>query len=191
MASIALTKAQQDGMIRVRQQEQLRRALGTAAETLGWGVIPGGRSDVVTAATKDVVELAKAGVRSLERDAADEMVSKKSEMSQLKKIAKAIERLAADSDSSYPADIEYSHTARDGGRDLITKVVLVSVADADEAAAAARAIVKRLDAWEKLRDQMIQELKQRQRRVADLKPGLTTFAESSQGLVREVLATLY
>ncbi len=38
---------------------------------------------------------------------------------------------------------------------------------------------------------MVEELKQRQRRVAEMKKDLSNFVEWSQGLLRDVLATLH
>jgi len=190
LASLALEKLQQDGALGVRQREHLRRALATAAAALGWDLIPGSKTDRMAAATKDVAKLADVGAHLLERDLADLLTEKKGEMLRLKKVAKSVQKLAADSDASYPAEVEYSHTARDGSGGLVTKTETLTLSDAGEALNAATTLEKRLEGFAKLRDQMLEELKHRQRQVGEMRHGLSSFVESSNGLVVEVLATL-
>jgi len=191
LASLALAKTQQGGTLRVRQREELRRALATAADFLGWGITGVGRADAMEEATGYVTELAKAGVEALAGDVADELASKKSEMTRLKGAAKTLQKLADDPEATYPVQMEYSHTARDGTEHLVTKTVSLDLEDSAGAQSAAQVVLKRMDAWERLRDQMQVQLKQRQRQVADLKNVISEFAAWSEGLVGEVLATLH
>ncbi len=190
MASLALERLRQDGRLRVRQREQLRRALSTAADALGWPSAPGSDTDKIKAATKDMAKLADGGARSLEQDLVELLAEKKTEMQRLEKVAQEIQELAADAKTSYPAVIEYSHTARDGSRGLVTKTETLTLNDADEALSAAASIEKRLESFAKLRDQMIEDLKHRQRQVAEMREELPSFVASSNALVAEVIATL-
>ena len=190
VARLALDKLKQDGTLGVRQREQLRRAFSTAAEALEWDAIPGEKADRVAAATSDVAQLAAAGARALERDLAELLDDKKAEMEQLEEVHKAVQALAADDGTSYPAEVEYSHTARDGLRRLVTKTETLSLASADEATSAAATLEKRLEGFEKLRKQMLEELKEKQRQIGEMQHGLPAFVEASNRLVVEVLATL-
>jgi hypothetical protein len=188
LASLALEKNRQGGSLRVRQSEQLRRALVTAAATLGWDLMPDSREDRVAAATRDVAELADAGAQLLESDLADQLTGKKDELLQIKRVAESVHELAADSTVSYPTEVEYSHTSRNGLGHLVTKVATLTLNDAMEAQNAAETLERRLVGFEKLRDQMVGELKERQRQVSVMRRGLPGFVESSSGLVVELLA---
>jgi len=190
VARLALDKLKQDGTLGVRQREQLRRAFSTAAEALEWDAIPGDKADRVAAATSDVAALAAAGARALERDLEELLDEKKSEMEQLEEVHRAVQALAADEAAAYPAELEYSHTARDGLRRLVTKTETLSLCNAEEAASAAAQLEKRLEGFAKLRNQMLEELKEKQRQVGEMQHGLSGFVAASNRLVVEVLATL-
>ncbi|MEX1257157.1 MAG: hypothetical protein WEG36_06020 [Gemmatimonadota bacterium] len=191
LASLALQRLHQDGTLRVRQGEQLRRALATAATALRWDSIPGSKDDRVAAATKDVAELADAGAQLLERDLVDQLTGKKGEVLQIKKVAKSVHKLAANSAVSYPTEVEYSHTMRSGQRGLVTKTETLTLNDAAEALNAAATLEKRLVGLEKLRDEMIKELKDRQRQVKEMRQGLPGFVRSSNGILAELLTSSY
>jgi hypothetical protein len=190
LASLALEMLQQDGTLAVRQREQVRRALVLAADALQWSAIPGSRTDRMAAAKKDVAALAEAGAYSLERDIADLLHEKKSEIRQLEQIAKSVHAMATAPDASYPAEVEYSHTARDGSRSLVTRTKTLVMGDADEAFSAAASLEKRMEGSAKLRDLMLVELKQRRHQVRQMRRGLPGFVEWSNGLVAEVLSSL-
>jgi uncharacterized protein YoxC len=190
LASLALERLRQDGRLKVRQREQLRRTLATAANAMDWVLIAGSTADQVTRATSDITALADAGANSLERDLAEKVADKNGEMEQLKDVARSVQELAADADTSYPTEVEYSHTARHGSQQLVTKTETLTLGDADEAQDAAARLEKRMEGWERLRDQMLQELEHQRRQIDDMKATLSSFLDASQGLVREVLATL-
>jgi hypothetical protein len=44
--------------------------------------------------------------------------------------------------------------------------------------------------WAKLRAQMLDELKQRQKRVSEVTGNLSEFVDSSQGLLKDIIVTL-
>jgi hypothetical protein len=190
VARLALDKLNQDGILGVRQREQLRRAFSTAAEALEWDAIPGEKEDRVAIATSDVAELAAAGARALERDLAELLDEKKAEMAQLEEVHRAVSALAADEAATYPTELEYSHTARDGLRRLVTKTETLTLANGDEATSAAATLEKRLEGFAKLRDQMLEELEDKQRQIGKMRHGLSGFVAASNRLVVEVLATL-
>ncbi len=190
LATLALARMKQDGSLRVRQREQLRRALTTAGTRLGWVTLRGGLTERVQCATKDVAALAGAGAEALEGTLAAAVADKKREIVELGRVAASIQSMA-DDDASFPAEIEYSHTARSGTKLLVTKTETLTLGDRDEALNTAALLEKRIGGWEKLRDQMLVDLKDRQRQLRALKGTLSGFVDSSRGLVGEVLATLY
>ncbi|MEX2466084.1 MAG: hypothetical protein WD995_04195 [Gemmatimonadota bacterium] len=190
VARLALDKLKQDGTLGVRQREQLRRAFSTAAEALAWDAIPGDKDDRVAAATSDVAVLAAQGAQALERDLRELLDEKKAEMEQLAEVHASVQALAADAKTTYPTELEYTHTARDGLRRLVTKTETLTLADADEALSAAATLEKRLEGYAKLRDQMLEELETKQRQIDEMREGLSGFVASSNRLVVEVLATL-
>jgi hypothetical protein len=191
LASLALARMRQDGSLKVRQREQLRRALATAADAMGWVAMGGETPDRVKRATRDVTALADAGASALEGDLADEVAGKKSELEELERVTRSVQMLAMDAHASFPAEVEFSHTARHGTRHLVTKTETLTLSDADEAQNAVATLEKRMESWAKLRDQMLEELKDKQRQIQDMKATLASFVDASQGLVGEVLATRY
>ena len=190
MATIALQKSRQEGALKVRQREQLRRALAAAAESLGWDVIPGDKADRVAAATQDMTQLADAGAKSLERDLEALLDDKKNEMKELKKVVKTVTSLADDKKATFPTEIDYTLTARNGTRGLFTKSETLTLNSADDAPGAAAALEKRLDNVTKLRDEMLLELKGKLRQVVDVRKNASGFVEASNGLVVDVLRNL-
>lgn len=189
-ASLALQQLRQEGVLRVRQRDQLHRALSAAGEEMDWALIPGSSTDRVDAATKDMVRLTEAGAKALERDVVALLDEKKAEVKELKKVLKAINALAASDKTTYPTEISYSHTARSGSQGLYTKVETVTVNDAGEAESAAAALEKKLDKFGKLRDEMLVETKLRKRQIEEMRKSVSDFVGSSKGIVRDVLATL-
>lgn len=190
LALLALEKLRQDGSLGVRQREQLRRALTTAADALDWDSIPGSRTDRVAAVTKHVAALAEAGAHSLEQDIASLLDDKKAEIAELEEVTRSVQELANDANAEYPTEVEYSHTARDGTRTLVTRTETLVLNDADEALSAAATLEKRRDGYAKLRDQMLEDLEHRQQQVGEMRHGLPGFVAWSNGVVLEVLATL-
>ena len=190
LASLALERLRQDGSLVIRQREQLRRALATAGEVLDWSIIPGERSDRAAAVKKDVAALAEFGAETLEQDLAQQLKDKKAEIKTLEKVTEQLRALADDADTEYPAEVEYAHTGRDAHRRLVTKIEVLTLKDADEATSAADSIEKKLENYAKLRDEMLEDLKQERRQLGKMREGLGKFVADSNGLVLEVLATL-
>ena len=191
IATLAVARAKQGGHLKVRQREQLRRALARVAEARGWGSMAASAPDPVRNAAKDGARLTQKGTAALATELTDELAQKKTEMSRLERAAKAIRKMADDSKAPYPTEVSYSHTARDSSESLITKTEELTLNDADEAQEAAQTIERRMETWGKLREQMIAELKQRQKQLEEMKRDLATFVESTEGLLHEVLATLH
>ncbi len=186
LASLAMAWMKQDRQLRVRQREELRRALARAAEFRGWAAIGG---DPMESAIKDVKSLTKSGSNFIAQELEAELADKKIEVSQLREVAISIHELAGTADWGDPVEVSYSHTVRAGdGR--ATRPETLNLVDAGEAKEAAATIEKRLDTWEKLRGQMLDDLKRRQRQVNEMRDSISAFAESSRGLVGEVLAIL-
>lgn len=190
IAALALDNRRQEGGLRVRQREQLRRALATAAATLGWDRIPGGPSARVAAVVDRMAQLAETGARALEEDLAAELTSKRAEIKELEKIVKVLRKLATDPDAGYPTEVEYSRTSRSGVGHLITKTETLGLNDPSEAEKAADTLERKRDGFARLRDEMLEELKRRKRQLGEMRAGLGDFSQASAGLVAEVLATL-
>ena len=119
---------EQDGVLITRQREQLRRAFIAAAELLNWDAID---SAPVEVASRDVAKLTQTGLREISRELAEEVAAKKSEMSQVKKVARSIQKLAKDDKFTEPVEVIYFHTARaaDG---FVTRTVTLALADAGD-----------------------------------------------------------
>lgn len=188
LASIALDKIRQEGTLRVRQGENLRRALTRAADAFEWESIPGTSADRVAIASKDVMELADVGAQLLDDDLADVVTYKKGEIVQIEKVSKAIRALASDARTIYPTQIEYSHTMRNALGGLVTKTVTLNLNDAAGALSAAAALEKRLEGLGRLRDQMLEDLKDKRMQIKTMRKGLPRFVEVSNGLLVEILA---
>jgi hypothetical protein len=190
VAMLALERMRQNGSLNVRQRDQLRRALAGIAEARGWVLIPGATTDRVTKAAEDLAVLAEAGARSLKSDVADEVAAKNDELKQLQKVARAVQKMAAGERTTYPAEIEYSHTARQGSQNLVTKTDTLTLADTAEAQNAAATLEKSMEGWARLRDQMLEELAHRQQQIEQTRRNLSGFVDASRTLVGEVLEVL-
>ena len=172
----------------MREREELRRVFASAAELFGWATI---RRDPVEATTKDILKLARSGARLLTREFADEVASKKIEMSELEKVASSLHKLAKEADFTDPIEITYSHTGRKPPQGLVTRTETLTLTDADEAAEAAQTIEAKRETWDKLRREMLDALGERQRQLDEMKASLSAFVESSDVLVRHVMSTRY
>jgi len=188
LAEMALAWVEQEGHLRVRQREGLRRSLSAAAEMNSWTLITGDSAEI---ANSDVLKLAKSGARVLTKERAEEIAAKKTELTQLKRSQKAIQKLADTADFEEPIETTYTHTVRKPSRGLVTRVEEIVLADAQEAIDAVNAIEKRIETWGKLREEMLGELKKKAEQLEEMKRQLPAFVDSSMGLVHEVFATLY
>ena len=191
LAWLALARVKQDGLLRVRQREQLRRALATAGDALDWTVRAASRGDAaIVELTGDVSKMAKSGAKSVARDLADELAKKRTEMTGLQESAASARKLAEDPDTTYPVELTYSYTARNVAQELVTKTETVTANDAKEANDAANAMERNFVGRGKLADLMIADLQQKQGELDVMTRTLSEFLESSHDLLREVLATL-
>lgn len=187
---LALLRQEKDGPLNVRLRESLRRTLAEAGETLGWAEMVVSTKDPVTAVSKDVKKMVKSGAQSLSKEVAEELAFKKTEEKQLENVVEAAHKLANDPKVQFPTEITYSHTARETGHGLVTRTETVTVADAKEALEAAESITKSMAKWAKLRDEMQEELKLKQKRLGSINQDLPAFVESWRGLLKEVIVTL-
>jgi hypothetical protein len=171
----------------VRQSEYLRRAFTRAAGAFRWESIPGGNADRVAVAAKDATELADVGAQLLDQDLADLLTAKRGEIQQIKKVAKSIHNIATNPGTTYPAEVTYSHTMKSAVGGLVTKTVVLNLNDSAAALSAATALEGRMEALAKLRDLMLEDLRDRQRQVKLMRKGLPDFVESSNGVLVELL----
>ncbi|MDX1393186.1 MAG: hypothetical protein R3195_02300 [Gemmatimonadota bacterium] len=187
-ATLALAWVDRKGKLLVRQREELRRALATTADLQGWILLTDRQEEI---ASKDFTTLTRSGARALAKDLADELAAKKAELTQLKKDVKAFDKLAETGDFDEPIEVEYTHTVRKPSKGLITRTEVEELKSASDASDLARTIEKRLDAWGKLREEMLGELKKREKRLDEMKDSIPDFVDASSGLIRDVFATLY
>jgi len=177
--------------LKVRQREQLRRTLVMAGGLLAWDILPNGTADPVEEASKHVKKLARDGTRAIAKDLADETADKRAETKQIKGVAKALLKLAKDRKTEYPAEVIYVHTTKNPAQGLVTKTETLTLNDAGEAEDAAANLEKRLPRSSDLKDQMLVELKQKQKVLDEMKAGLPEFVDSSKPLLGEVFAILH
>jgi len=190
LAVLALAHVAQDGQLGVRQGEQLRRALATAGDILGWTGTAASSKDVVADVSKDVLTMAKAGSKAMAKDLADDLVRKEAEMTQLTDAATAARELAEDPDAAFPAEIVYSYTVRDAYQGLVTKTETVTVNDTKETHSAADGIERNLTGRLKLRDLMIIDLQEKQVKLDAMTRTLPDFIKSAHELLEQVISTL-
>lgn len=188
LASLALERDRQRGSLKVRQHEYLRRALGRAASAFRWELVQGSSAERMAAATKDVTELADAGACLLDSDLADLVASKREEIRQIQKVTESIRDLAGSADTHYPTEVGYSHTARDANGNFVTRTTTLSLSNADNAYGSAATLGKRMEGLEKLRDLMLEDLKDKRVQVRTMRRGLPQFIEFSAGSLGYVLS---
>lgn len=174
----------------MRQREQLRRAIAKAGEALGWSTTSATSANPIADIRKEVEQLIREGSRTMKRELEATQAAKESEISELEDVAASALELSESDDPDYPAEISYSHTARDAARGLITNVETLTVSDASEAESVAGTIQKSLNKWDKLQTQMMNDLDEKQRLLNQLNRNLSDFVDSIEDLVPDVLVTL-
>jgi hypothetical protein len=190
LGKLAVARYKQAGQFRVRQREQLRRALHTAGESLEWDVLTLDETAGTDEVIADIRRLTQAGLRQLERDLEAEIAEKRAEVKQLEKTVNVLSELAEADDEAFPQEIEYHFTAKRNKTELVTRTEELVVEDPSEAEKKAGKIEKRLGRFGRLRDEMIIHLKKRQKTLAEAKSELRSFVRGTGGVVDEVLMTL-
>ena len=93
LAALALAELEQRSPLGVRQNEQLRRALATAGDALGWTATAAHNDDPITEVSKDFMTMAKGGSRAMARDLAKELAAKKVEVKRLNATVTSVRKL--------------------------------------------------------------------------------------------------
>lgn len=187
LARLGLVRIKKGEPLNVRRREKVRRTLAEAAGTLSWAETTALSKDPVRLATKDLKKIVKRGAKSLCRELDKEIADKKGEGQRLTKIVNQVQALAEDETVEYPAEIVYSATAKSPTSGLVTKTVTLSV-DGPEAALKAAAKVERsLPRCEKLRDEMLLELRDTRDRLGGLSRDPSDVVEGWHGLLKDVL----
>ncbi|MBT8336727.1 MAG: hypothetical protein KJO11_08995 [Gemmatimonadetes bacterium] len=185
-----MARHRQEGAFRVRQEEQLRRALRDAGEALEWELLAGDPSARTEEVVSDIRRLTQSGLRQLERDLEAEIEEKRAEIRQLKKTVGVLTKLAQKGEDAFPAEVDYRYTAKQGQSGLVTKTQELVLEAPEEAEKAAANLEQRIDRLGGLRDQMVVHLKQRLKTLEAAKAELRTFVRGTDELVDHVLATL-
>jgi len=139
----------------------------------------------------DVQRLTSAGIRAIEKDLESELVEKRREIRQLERAIATLSELAEGDPSAFPAEVAYTYTATRGKDQYVTKEEELLLEDSGSAEAAAKRLEKKLGRFGRLRDQMVESLKQRRKTVGEAKSELKDFVHGTNPLVSEVLATLH
>jgi hypothetical protein len=189
-AALALAQMRQEGTLSVRQGEQLRRGLATAGEALGWTGRTAASDNPVAEVSGDVLKLAKGGAKAMEKDLAAELVRKKTEISQITKMAASALAMSEDENAKYPTEITYYFTARDATGELITKTDTLTPENSEEALKASSTIEKNMPSREKLNGLMVIDLKEKQKQLAIMTKTLPEFVKTTHDLLRDVIANL-
>jgi len=190
VAHLAFVKVKQDDWLTVRQQEQLRRALMSLGELLGWAVTAANSDDPIDDVSKSTRKMMTNGARAIKRSLANAMAIKKAEITELKKVARSARKLSDNPKTVYPLEITYHRSARDSVQSMFTKTENIEVNNAEETLTCAEAIERNLDHWTTLRDIMIAELKPEQKQLGVMTKNLSQFVKSMHPLLGEVVATL-
>ena len=190
VAHLAFVKVKQDDWLTVRQQEQLRRALMSLGELLGWAVTAANSDDPIDDVSKSTRKMMTNGARAIKRSLANAMAIKKAEITELKKVARSARKLSDNPKTIYPLEITYHRSARDSVQSMFTKTENIEVNNAEETLTCAEAIERNLDHWTTLRDIMIAELKLEQKQLGVMTKNLSQFVKSMHPLLGEVVATL-
>ncbi|HCK35006.1 MAG TPA: hypothetical protein DHW20_07545, partial [Gemmatimonadetes bacterium] len=89
IAHLAFVQVKQDDWLSVRQQEQLRRALMSLGELLGWAITSANSDDPIADISKSTRKMMANGARAIKRSLANDMATKKAEITELKKVARS------------------------------------------------------------------------------------------------------
>ncbi len=189
LTTLGLVHVEQDGVLNVRQREELRRALAEAGEALAWDVKSATSANPMPDVVKDLKKLVKAGAKTLKAEVAVELKKKSSEERKLEKTVEVLTKLTEKSEKAFPAEISYSHTARDITRGFFTKTEEIVLEDVSQAKETLATVEKSLNRWGKLRVQMHEELQQTDKRLKVLVSDLEPFVISSRRLIDELLLT--
>ncbi|MBO76849.1 MAG: hypothetical protein CME17_05390, partial [Gemmatimonadetes bacterium] len=151
IAHLAFLKVKQDDSLNVRQQEQLRRALMSLGEVLGWAVTSANSEDPIADISKSTRKMMANGARSIKRSLANDLAKKKAEITELKKVARSIRKLSENPKTAYPLEITYHRSARDSVQSMFTKTEEIEADDAEATLACAEAIERNIEHWTTLR----------------------------------------
>jgi hypothetical protein len=184
LASLANAWLTQDRELMVRQREELRRALNKVAEIRIW-VAQG--ADPPTSAIQDVEDFTQGGLRLIQQELRDEIAEKKEEVSRLRDVVEALKNLARTENWGDPVEVSYSHTVRQGDG-LATRTQTLTLVDTGEVEEAAASFEKKLENWEKLRNQMQDDLEGQKRHLKKVADSVSAFAAFSKGVVADVIA---
>ena len=190
VAHLAFVQVKQDDWLSVRQQEQLRRALMSLGELLGWAITSANSDDPITDISKSTRKMMTNGARAIKRSLANDMAKKKAEITELKKVARSARKLSDNPKTVYPLEITYHRSARDSVQSMFTKTEEIETDDAEATLACAEAIERNIEHWTTLRDIMIAEIKLEQKHLGVMTKGLSEFVKSMHPLLGEVVATL-
>jgi hypothetical protein len=190
ISTLALAEMNQHGQLNVRQKEQLRRALTTAGDELGWIDIETKSGDPMVEINKAVLRMARNGAKAMAKDLAEQLAAKKKETRALEKMKLGLMKLGEDPKTEYPVLLSYDYTARDSSQNPITKTENLELNEASEAISASEGMERSTNSRAKLTDLMIVRLKEQQVRLDEMTALLPEFVKSTHPVIEAVLLIL-
>jgi hypothetical protein len=185
---LALERRRQNGVLGVRQNEALRRALVFSGKTLGWDLLPGSSAERLASAKKDVATLTEAGVGLMRQDLTNALARKKTEIATLRRVAETLRALSSDATAAYPAEVHVTFSARSGLGRLVTKSESFVLSDGADALRVAEELEKRENDRRRLSEEMVEELRTGRRQLSEMLQDLLGFVEFTGQVLAEVLA---
>jgi len=190
LARLGLIRIRKGEPLNVRRRERVRRALAEAGQSLGWAHVAALSENPVDTAATDLKKIVRGGVRSLQRELDREIADKKDEAKRLQALLGKVQDLTDDADAALPTEIVYTRTSKSPTDGLITKTETLSLTTAEEALQAARTFERSMPRWERLRDQMLDEMRETQEHLGLLSREISGVVNGWRGLLGEVLVTL-
>ena len=138
----------------------------------------------------DVRRLTKAGIQAIERDLETELDEKRKEIKHIQKTVSNLEKLSEKDPETFPTELMYRYTSARGNGEYSTKEEELLIETPDGASEAAARLEKRVDRFTRLRDEMVESLKQQRKTLTSAKAELVDFVTGTRQLVTEVVATL-
>lgn len=192
LATLGHIRLKKGSPLNVRRRETVRRTLAEAGESLGWSEVAATSDDPVKVVRRDVKKMLRSGLRSLKRGAANELAETEADVQRLEEVVESVKALADDPDAEFPIEITYARPARDhatGG--YMTKEDTLSLEDAEEARKAALRLERSLPRWQRLREQLLADMRQHQESLAEVGGNVSYLVDGWGRLMREVLVVMH
>lgn len=165
--------------------------MAEAGDSLGWAEVAATGRDPLTVVRADVKKMLRSGTKSLKRTVEAELEAKSEEAGRIETVVEKLQDLADAGESAFPTEFTFERTAKSGTTKFKVTTEVVTVADPDEAAKAARKLEKSLPRWGRIRDAAVEDLKARQETLALVGRNLSDVLDGWRSLMKEVLIVMH